>query len=58
MKKIVRWNTPLSAGILGTAAALIFSVGAMTACQSQSAASTADYIGIDAAKDAALKAVG
>ena len=40
------------------AAALIFSAGAMTACQSQPTASTADYIGIDAAKDAALKAAG
>ena len=56
MKKIVRWNTSFSARILGMAAALIFSAGAMTACQSQPTASTADYIGIDAAKDAALKA--
>mgnify|MGYP005758975309 FL=1 len=58
MKKIVRWNTSFSARILGMAAALIFSAGAMTACQSQPTASTADYIGIDAAKDAALKAAG
>ena len=58
MKKNTTRISPLSKKALGAAAALLLSVSLLTACQSQPAASTADYIGIDAAKDAALKAAG
>ena len=58
MKKNTTRISPLSKKALGAAAALLLSASLLTACQSQPAASTADYIGIDAAKDAALKAAG
>ena len=58
MKKNTTRISPLSQKALGAAAALLLSASLLTACQSQPAASTADYIGIDAAKDAALKAAG
>ena len=58
MKKNSTRIFPLSKKALGAAAALLLSASLLTACQSQPAASTADYIGIDAAKDAALKAAG
>lgn len=58
MKKNTTRISPLSKKALGAAAALLLSASLLTACQSQTAASTADYIGIDAAKDAALKAAG
>ena len=58
MKKNTTRTSPLSKKALGAAAALLLSASLLTACQSQPAASTADYIGIDAAKDAALKAAG
>ena len=58
MKKNTTRISPLSQKALGAAAALLLSASLLTACQSQTSASTADYIGIDAAKDAALKAAG
>ena len=58
MKKNTTRISPLSKKALGAAAALLLSASLLTACQSQTSASTADYIGIDAAKDAALKAAG
>ena len=59
MKKITNRISLLSQKTLGAAAALLLSASLLTACQSQTATtSTADYIGIDAAKDAALKAAG
>ena len=62
MKKNYSQNTTLLTKGRRTAYALVLAVSlsasALTACQSQPAASTADYIGIDAAKEAALKAAG